>query len=97
MEVLACWRTRSRRKLRLLKSLLADFGFRTVSTGLSLGALTGGEIREFKVRALRILAAKTDVLVIAPLCEKCAAEALKGNDAFRDLDVNEFKKEFEIY
>jgi len=85
-----------RKPSELRRIWLADFGMQRVSVNFSLGTLTNREIREFRERASRILASKTDMLVVSSLCTKCTKSML-NNAPVKRINMNVFKKGFDIY
>lgn len=97
MDLLIYASTRNRKKLRKICSITSDFGLVQIASKLFIGSAKKKYAEELKTALSSTLHAKTDVLIISSLCSNCARKIKHNNKAIRQININRFEKDFEIY
>ncbi|MBI2675206.1 MAG: hypothetical protein HYX24_02010 [Candidatus Aenigmarchaeota archaeon] len=96
MEMMAYWRTRSRKKQKLMRFLARDFGLSSLPGGLSFGTLAEKDLRDFRKKASELLNSNSDTFLASTLCSKCA-KCMLNNASVSRIRMNRFNKGFEVY
>lgn len=97
MGLLLYANTRNKKKRGKIDSITADFGLMQIAGKLFIGSVKEKEMKELKHILSALLHAKTDVLIISPLCSNCIRKIRHNNKTLRQIDINRFEKDFEIY
>lgn len=97
MNLLLYASTRNKRKRGKIESITADFGLMQIANMLFMGSISKRETKELEHALLATLNAKTDVLIISPLCSSCVREIKHKNEMLRRMNINRFEKDFEVY